>query len=444
MAVFLVQKNQEYRSRAAAVAETNPQTTWAACTNGGMYTPLSDSAAAALVTRQPEDRPKNATPFTINGVSYPGANSSVPTAAEIAAFQQATNQWNETQLVSNPYSKYITGNSTLQNPSSDDLIQWAAHKWGIPEDWLRAQYVHESNWNQFGMGDLADLSLEKDYSTTTSGVTASATTVSNWYTSEPIQSKMSAPAFANPPYPQVYESLGITQLKWRPNRTGASGTEPIRWKSTAFNIDYQASAVRFYFDDPGGKRTSWGDTSYVRCQDWNSIGAWFSPYPWGNSPQQSYISSVQTILNNRTWETPTFINQTVAYPSVITFDTAATPTPTPTLSVLTPTPIPPTPTPSPVSTDTTHPSVIIVSPSNGSIVSRGTSVTITASASDNVGVTKVEFYINNVLKTPADTTYPYTYTWNVPSKPNVTYALKAVAYDAANNSTASSVTVTAR
>ncbi len=122
-----------------------------------------------------------------------------------------------------------------------------------------------------------------------------------------------------------------------------------------------------------------------------------------------------------------------------------TPTPTQVLStpIPTPTPFPPTPTPTPVSTDTTHPSVIIVSPSNGSTVSRGKTQVITANASDNVGVAKVLFYEGTTLKC-TDTTYPYSCNWSVPSKPNVTYTLKAVAYDAAGNSTSSLVTVTVR
>lgn len=83
------------------------------------------------------------------------------------------------------------------------------------------------------------------------------------------------------------------------------------------------------------------------------------------------------------------------------------------------------------SSDTTPPSVNITSPSNGATVS-GT-VTIAASATDNVGVTKVEFYINN-NKVGEDTSSPYEYSWNTTGYSNGTYSLKAIAYDAAGNS----------
>src|SRR5262249_49411890 len=48
--------------------------------------------------------------------------------------------------------------------------------------------------------------------------------------------------------------------------------------------------------------------------------------------------------------------------------------------------------------DTTPPTVSITSPTNGATVSRGSTATITASATDNVKVSRVEFYINGALK----------------------------------------------
>jgi thermitase len=120
--------------------------------------------------------------------------------------------------------------------------------------------------------------------------------------------------------------------------------------------------------------------------------------------------------------------------------TSASPSPTPSP---TPTPSPsPTPTPTPI-VDTQPPTVSITSPINGSYVSRGKTITISATASDNVGVQKVDFYINNsLLRT--DTTAPYTASWRVPNTRNVTYTIKAIAYDTSNNSSQTSISVTSR
>lgn len=80
--------------------------------------------------------------------------------------------------------------------------------------------------------------------------------------------------------------------------------------------------------------------------------------------------------------------------------------------------------------DTTAPTVSITNPAS-SYIKAGTRVTIKASASDTVGVSKVEFYVNDVLKC-TDTSSAYTCTWSMPTA--VTgYNLTAKAYDAAGN-----------
>jgi beta-lactamase superfamily II metal-dependent hydrolase len=91
--------------------------------------------------------------------------------------------------------------------------------------------------------------------------------------------------------------------------------------------------------------------------------------------------------------------------------------------------------------DTTPPTTSITAPSNGATVSGTTSVT--ASASDNVGVTKVEFYLDGVLQA-TDTASPYAWSWNTTTATNASHTLTSTAYDAAGNSGSSaavSVTV---
>ena len=74
----------------------------------------------------------------------------------------------------------------------------------------------------------------------------------------------------------------------------------------------------------------------------------------------------------------------------------------------------------------------------------GRTTVIQASASDNVGVTKVEFYVNQALICTV-TTAPYNCSWNVPSGPGVRYQLQSKAYDQQGNVGSSQVvTVTSR
>jgi hypothetical protein len=90
--------------------------------------------------------------------------------------------------------------------------------------------------------------------------------------------------------------------------------------------------------------------------------------------------------------------------------------------------------------DTTAPTTSITAPANGATVS-GT-VSVTASASDNVGVTKVEFWLDGALRT-TDTASPYSWSWDTTAFANSAHSLVTKAYDAAGNAgTSSTVTVT--
>jgi Big-like domain-containing protein len=88
-----------------------------------------------------------------------------------------------------------------------------------------------------------------------------------------------------------------------------------------------------------------------------------------------------------------------------------------------------------LSPDTTPPSVAISSPANGATVS-GT-ISVTANASDNVGVVGVQFKLDGVNLGPEDTAAPYSVPWDTTTTSNGSHPLTAVARDAAGNQTAS-------
>jgi hypothetical protein len=102
----------------------------------------------------------------------------------------------------------------------------------------------------------------------------------------------------------------------------------------------------------------------------------------------------------------------------------------------------PEPTPSPTPTpDTTLPTVSVTSPANGATVS-GTSSTVSASASDNVGIAGVQFRLDGANLGSEDTSSPFSTTWNTTNAANGTHTLSAVARDWAGNQRTSSITVT--
>jgi hypothetical protein len=85
----------------------------------------------------------------------------------------------------------------------------------------------------------------------------------------------------------------------------------------------------------------------------------------------------------------------------------------------------------PVVTDTTPPTVYIQTPSNGATFS-SVNVTITANASDNVGVTQVSIYLDGVLHYTGSVA-PYSFNLNTKKLAGGAHTLVAKAWDHAGN-----------
>jgi hypothetical protein len=243
-----------------ASTPTGPQTTWAPVETP----PESDALAASQITPVAENHPGNRV-----------ANDYVPSDAELQRFLSTRGQNGQTPVQANHWYAFVTGRSDLQDASTDDLIQWAAHKWGIPEDWIRALAVYESWWRQDAHGDLALVPHD-------------------WYSHFPTQ--------VREPRGRVFEEMGLTQIKWLPNQSVNPGTARLRWRSTAFALDYMGATIRFYYD---GDCHNCG-AGYSAGQQWASVAAWHAPKPWNNASARAYATALQRILAARTWTTATF------------------------------------------------------------------------------------------------------------------------------------------
>jgi autotransporter family porin len=158
----------------------------------------------------------------------------------------------------------VDGNFT---GTTDEILQWAACKWGIDEDIVRAQIVKESNWYQSAIGDNG-------------------------------------------------ESFGLGQV-----RITAHGTAfPNAVNSSAYNVDYTYASWRACYEGVytwlNQPQNSTGVT-YVAGDVWGCVGLWFSGR-WYDQGALNYINDgdtngygsrgVRTHYQLRTWEDPAFIN----------------------------------------------------------------------------------------------------------------------------------------
>ncbi len=244
------------------------QTTWAPASS----TQVPNAQASVCVTHKPEIHADN-TAF----------NAYVPTDSELSAFHTAAASFS-------PLSKYVDGRAGLSSPSTDDLIQWGACKWGIPTDWLRADYVVESGWHHLDCGARGKAC---DATGGPAGTGVAGSGFGDCGSGVGPSAATNAPGCSG-----TYTSVGISQVKEQ--SCCHPGTYPLAYKSTAFNVDYMASIVRYYFDGLCG----WCSYAY-RGQEWPSIGAWFSPGS-NSTGAVDYQKKVQAALAAKPWLQPGF------------------------------------------------------------------------------------------------------------------------------------------
>lgn len=156
--------------------------------------------------------------------------------------------------------------------TTEEIIQWAACKWGIDEDIARAQVLKESWWHQDAGGDLTTDSSRCHWS---------------------VQGQYPCP-----------ESLGVMQVRY-PYHGAAFDDAAF---STAYNLDYAYAVWRDCYE---GNQTWLNNVerggTYGAGDLWGCAGVWFAGR-WYTGGAQDYIAAVQGILNDRTWETPVFVN----------------------------------------------------------------------------------------------------------------------------------------
>lgn len=199
--------------------------------------PLTSKQARRKVRRTRwEPRPRNR-----------AANRTVPTRKQIRYFRQNSDM---------PYARFVNGRF---RGGTDDIIEWAARKWGLPPNLLRAVAVHETWWDNNFVGDDGD-------------------------------------------------SFGIFQVR-RPYHCCL----PFMRDSTAFNADYYGGIIRSYYD---GKQ-DWLNNPDVAVDNarryrpgdlWGSVGAWYSGR-WHTVGNREYVRAVKRHMRERTWRTHPYFDE---------------------------------------------------------------------------------------------------------------------------------------
>jgi hypothetical protein len=192
--------------------------------------------------------------------------------------------------------------------TTDEIFQWAACKWGLPDDLLRGIAVQESTWYEFL--HFTDGSV---YSNRGSGdYFSSATTDSEKYCNaiaafgHDYQNDTSPPPpeFASGLCPRTFSIVGIMSWQdpsWGQMQDNQNGTFPFSRDSTAFALDYIGAQLRGCYE---GWETWLTKTS---GDIWGCVGAWYSG-DWHSSAAEGYISDVKGFIASHEWLTANFAN----------------------------------------------------------------------------------------------------------------------------------------
>ena len=106
--------------------------------NGGQSAfPRDDTYCANHIAPQPERIPAN---YTANHTPGPADPATIPWGP-----------WTKDQgELWTDYLSKVDGHFT---GTDDEILEWAACKWGLDENWLKAEAVAESSWYQSEIGD---------------------------------------------------------------------------------------------------------------------------------------------------------------------------------------------------------------------------------------------------------------------------------------------------
>ncbi len=159
--------------------------------------------------------------------------------------------------------------------TTEEILRWAACKWGISQSVVFAQAAVESWWQQDTLGDW--------------GTDASAC---------PPGHKLGADGKAG----QCPQSYGILQNRYPYEK----GSWPGIGRSTAMNADTAYAIWRSCYDgyEPWLNDVQHSGT-YHAGDLWGCVGAWFAGR-WHTAPAQGYIAKVKQYLSEQIWRTKDF------------------------------------------------------------------------------------------------------------------------------------------
>ena len=218
--------------------------------------------------------------------------------------------------------------------TTDEILQWAACKWGLPDNLIRADAAVESTWFQYlhfpgdagtGGGGGGSCYWKRGCGDAFQTPTASSITYCNAistegllpgevhnYRKDPVTSSGGYPYVPRPGMcPRTFSILGVMSWAGPAGESGYSypgnqnGTFPFTRDSTAAAADYWGASIRGCYEGWKTWLKNTGTHTYRAGDLWGCIGSWFSGQ-WHSRAANAYIAKVQWAEKHRIWLDPNF------------------------------------------------------------------------------------------------------------------------------------------
>ncbi len=218
--------------------------------------------------------------------------------------------------------------------TTDEIFQWAACKWGLPDNLIRADAAQESTWFQYlhyptdasygggggscywnrGCGD-AFSSVTAASTAYCAGIAALGVLSSEIhnYQRDPVTGAGGYPFTPTTGLcPKTFSILGVMswddpawQAPYAAYPGNQNGTFPFTRDSTAAAADYWGASIRGCYEGWESWLKSTGTGTYAAGDLWGCVGSWYSG-DWHSGAANTYIAQVQNLENNHIWLSASF------------------------------------------------------------------------------------------------------------------------------------------
>ena len=188
---------------------------------------------------------------------------------------------------------------------TDEIFQWGACKWGLPDDLLRAIAEKESTWYQYLVYPSGR--PVPDYGS--GDVLSASSPASKVYCDfiarygHDYQRDLGSGIC-----PRTFSIVGVMAWQdpdWGAWRSNQNGVFPFNRDSTAFAVDYLGSQLRGCYEGWERWLATTGTRDYAAGDLWGCVGAWYAG-EWHSGDADDYAQGVRRSMASRPWLDPSW------------------------------------------------------------------------------------------------------------------------------------------